>query len=454
MIIESQQKNHELRRRKRYIYNLKSAAMLNKSCSGWSDDSLVTESGVMEYVLSPLLLTFTVWVLQQAKKDNVKTLFFLARDGYLVYKIAKMLCDSYGWDFDCKYFYCSRYSLRIPMYSKNLSEALDYICRGGIDITFRKIMIRSGFKEKKIGEMKRYFADIDFDSVIPYPLLGKIRERLKSCPEYINDLKMISQEKWNPLKEYFQQEGMFTDESVGIVDSGWTGTTQKSICDIRRYCGYNNSKIRGYYFGLFEYPDDGGIGQYRSFYFDSKNQLLNKLMFSNCLFEAIVSANHGTSCGFSFKGKVLPELQPYKSDPRKQCLLDTFYSFGKVFVEQTPTLNIEKIPIMQYKRALQKSLRIFMWNPTKMEAEFFGKFKFSDDLLDQTTREVAPLFSDQHLMENHLINKLMTALGIRKTPIHESAWYEASAVRNGKHSLHHRISNSIYKLLSYIKKGI
>ena len=85
-------------------------------------------------VLGPTMNVFIMWVLSQAMDRGQRRLYFLARDGYLMYKTAKLYCEKFGLPIDCIYLSCSRYALRIPMFHLNMDEALEYICLSLIHI--------------------------------------------------------------------------------------------------------------------------------------------------------------------------------------------------------------------------------------------------------------------------------------------------------------------------------
>lgn len=412
----------------------------------------ISQTGTEEYVLAPLMFSFVIWVLQQAKKNGINKLFFLARDGYSAYLTAKKICEVYHIEIECRYFSCSRYSLRVPMYSENIPEALGYICRSGIDVTFRKILLRSGFDEKKIETISLYFPDVELEKVIPYQELTEMKKRLAACDEYIDLLKANSCEKWDVLYEYFKQEGMLEDEIIGIVDSGWTGSTQKSINAIRKRCGCQRG-INGYYFGLYEIPEGCDPKSYHSYYFSPKKNMINKVLFSNCLFEAVFRANHGTTRGYEkVENGVKPVFAQTPKDEIVESLLYVIDQFTGSVIGSESLNVLKRIDPQECKRLLGKSLRRFMWAPTYQEAEIFGKMQFSDDMLDDNMKEIAPAFTDACLRENHLWNKVLTTFGIRKNSIHESAWYEASVIRNGSSTLRHRCSYSIYRMLSCARK--
>ena len=130
-------------------------------------------------VLAPSLCGFVVWVLRRAMEEGRGRLYFVARDGYLMYRLAQILCRTLGLPVKCRYLYCSRYSLRIPAFHLDMEGALDFICRGGIDVTMEKILNRSGIggkdKRKVLRMLRLPYAG---DEVIPYARLKEVRRRL------------------------------------------------------------------------------------------------------------------------------------------------------------------------------------------------------------------------------------------------------------------------------------
>ena len=413
-------------------------------------------NGVDACVMTPILNLFVVWLLKEAERKKIRHLFFLARDSYPLYLIAGQYCEKLQLKLKCSYFYCSRYSLRVPMYSENTQEALDHVCRGGIDVTLRQILIRSGFELQKAEELREYFEmDRELDAVIPYPELKNIKKELSANKKYMEMLRSVSTSKRDTVYRYFRQEGML-EEKIGIVDSGWTGTTQKSINKIRKKCGCRTG-VEGYYFGLYETPPGYDPRKYHSFYFSPKKEIMNKVFFSNCFVETILSAPHGTTMGYKeTDGRIVPVLAPYRAENKEktEAFLETLKSYTGRMMSLCSADDIRKTDIRKDRAILQKSLRSFMWNPSPGEAEYYGTLQFSDDLLDDHMQDLAVRMSQKQLRENHFGNKILTAFGIRKKHIHESAWYEASVTRSGHAGVTHKISYSCYKLFSYIKKGI
>lgn len=415
-----------------------------------------TVNCVDNYVLAPMLNLFVIWLLEEAVHYKIRHLFFLARDSYPIYKTARRYCEKLHLELECSYFYCSRYSLRVPMYAENLEEALEHVCRGGIDVSLRKILIRSGFEPQKAEKLREYFEiERELDDIIPYPELRTMKKELSENKRYMEMLKNVSMEKKDNVCEYFRQEGML-EERTGIVDSGWTGTTQKSINEIRKKCGCT-IEVEGFYFGLFETPEGCDSQKYHSFYFSPKNEIMNKVFFSNCFLETILSAPHGTTVGYEeTDSRMVPILAPYRAQNKEKTehFFEVLRRYTDKMLHCCSKSDIEHVDIKKNKKILQKSLRRFMWDPSRDEAYYYGTLQFSDDLLDDHMQDLAVPMSKKQLQENHFGNKILTAFGIRRKHIHESAWYEASATRSVHIGIMHKFSYSCYKMFSYIKKGI
>ncbi len=62
-------------------------------------------------VVAPSLILFVYETMVKAKEDGVRRLYFLARDRYIMYEIAKNLNDM-DFNIDIRYSHCSRLSLR------------------------------------------------------------------------------------------------------------------------------------------------------------------------------------------------------------------------------------------------------------------------------------------------------------------------------------------------------
>lgn len=430
-------------------------------------------------VIAPAANGYVQWLLSEALHRGVERIYFLARDAYLMYLTAKKYCEKFELPIDCRYLYCSRYSLRIPVYHRDMDAAMEYICRGGIDVTFRKILGRTGLsEEKKQASIDRLAAAAkaeiiapyvsDPDKVIPYANLGSIRELLQSDRQLIEDIRHNSAEAAPALYGYLEQEGLHDDVRMVIADSGWVGSMQKSLGQAA------DRDFEGYYWGLYEIPADMPPERYHCYYFSPSGRLRgseavpglnNTVRFSNCLFEGIFSAPHGMTLGYHRADAADGDgcIAPVLADcPQHRIAFireteQTILSFTDRLLEKVPgTANVKDFREMPHipLKVADSLISTLMNVPCRAEAEIFGGIPFSDDVQSESSEPIAARLSESELTDNHFARKALNMLGSRKKHIRESAWYEGSAVLCSKHPGKHIRAYTQYKRALAAKKLI
>ena len=438
------------------------------------------EETTYDYVLAPALHGFVCWVLREAVAAGTKRLYFLARDGYLMYQAADKICKKLQLPISCRYLSCSRYSIRVPMYHRNYTEALEYICRGGIDLTMDRILNRGALEEQEkqnVLEMlneefqKNAQATFQMQENIPYAKLEQIRQALEKNVYFRNCLESHSREALPGFEGYLEQEGLLDDIPSALVDSGWIGSMQKVLNDAIHFIKekrsasnielLNNTEgtdnrgtdLEGYYWGLYELPEGVDPKKYHSYYFSPGEHIREKVYFSNSLFETIFSAPHGMTMGYR---KIADGYAPVYAEISEQ----QYHFMKKVeghmlrYTEKMlPNIRSEADLLCENDRkTIFRLLRIFMGEPTEAEVEQFGNHRFSDDVLDDGNRQIAEVMTEEELTSNHIWNKIKAMCGLEDKYIRESAWYEGSAVRNGQHVKRHLHRYAAYKYLLYLRK--
>ncbi len=395
----------------------------------------------LDLVMAPALNLFVLWVLQEAERMGIRRLYFLARDGFCMRTLAEMYCEKLGIGIQCRYLYCSRYSLRLPVYHRDPEEALAYICGGGLGFSMERILIRSGFTRQDAEEI---FPLLGYsgrlEDVISDDRLPEIRELLASCPAYMERLRQRSREAEGPLRRYLEQEGLLEDCSMALVDSGWTGTTQKSLNDMLRWMGKQNG-VGGFYFGLYTYPKSEH--PYRGFWFSPEKSPDRGLLFNGGVFEALLAAPHGTTVGYRERdGRMEPVLGAVQEQSARffEVARMRYVSYAGRLLESLDPGALRTLETEKKMNSLSGSMMELMWNPTRQEAETFGALPFSDDLKDKHLQPLAAPLTGAELNRNHVLYRLIRKIKKEKTAVSDTAWYEGSAVLSGRGSAWHRIN--------------
>ena len=404
-------------------------------------------------ILAPALNDFVLWILDKAQNNGIRRLYFLARDGYLMYRCAGIYVERFHLPIECRYLCCSRYSLRLPMYHRDMGAALDYICRGGTEVTLDRILDRSGIKEEeKRITLEQLGMTGQRKKPISYPHLKRIRQKLEDCPFFLKAVETNSREKLPSLLGYLEQEGLTEEGPIALVDSGWTGSMQKEICLALGILG-KKERLTGYYWGLYELPKGVRREDYHCYYFSPEAGLRKKVYFSNSLFESIFSAPQGMTTGYE---KVQGRWRPVyaRTDEERKRFLE---ELEKILLEyarnQAASMkHIEDSHLIRDRQETEKSLSRFMGKPEFQEAQIFGNQPFSDDIFDTEDQTAAGRMTEEELKANHVWNKVGKMSGFSSGYVKESPWYEGSAVLYGKRPGYHIFMYHLYKYLLYLKK--
>ena len=409
------------------------------------------------YVLGPALNAFVIWVLKEAERSGKKRLYFLARDGYFMYRAAQIYTEKFHLDVECRYVSCSRYSLRIPVFHLDEEEAMEYICRDSIGVNLNRMMNRAGLTRE---EKQEVLAEIDRigqeHETIPYASLKKVKETLVASNTFMNYMRRHSRDAMPVLADYLKQEGFLDGTDDAVVDSGWVGSMQKTLNQVLAYMG-RETKLEGYYWGLYELPPGVERALYHCYYFSPEGQLREKVYFNNNLFEAVFSAPHGMTLRYEKKKDKWEPVYSRISQERK-TYMERLENILITYTKQAAEELFEKYGSVvgadceRERRAMKKVLKLFMGKPTKAEAEACGRLTFCDDVLEYENHQLAVKMDEKDLEDNHFLNKILVMLGVRRQQIKESAWYEGSAVRFSKRPGYHLIQYGMYKYLLYMRQ--
>lgn len=360
--------------------------------------------------LGPVLFNYVWWILTEMKKRNLRTVYFLARDGYALYKIALMICAHFQLDIKCRYLYCSRSSLRLPSYHLIGEEAWDLICLKGYAMTPESILARVNcdpaemriiFEELKISQNEQKTA-------LSEQAFADFCRKLRKSDSFKNFVLEKSKKAYPSAIAYFRQEGIFDESNLVLVDSGWTGSMQRSFRQLLRSADYQGNLI-GFYFGLFSKPKSDKDGLYLAWYFDAASHIRRKALFNNNLFECILSAPHGMTLGYFYDtvGGAYKPILGKEASSYQVGLIETQISGYLQF--SAARLNEITFSDFQAKKALsetQNNLYHLLFKPAKKDVDFWGSFLFCDDVTESYEMPLASASQVQMLKYYSLFTRV------------------------------------------------
>lgn len=375
------------------------------------------------FVFIPTLMEYINWVLDEAEKAGKKRLYFLSRDGYQMYLIAQRLVILKGIAMECRYLQVSRYSMGIPAYHLNPERGIQRICVGGMDVSLSKILKRGALTKEEIQKVSEEIGwEGALEQILNSGQIRRLRTRLLQSDRLRCYMEAHSKAAYENAVGYLRQEGLCDDVAYAVVDSGWVGNLQLSIETLVRSIVPDRT-LEGYYFGMYEIPQEGDKKQFHAYYFSAGKGLRRKVNFSNSLFETIVSSTEGMTMGYLRQEGNYTAIQDPKGN-RNQIQMEKNIAILNIFLNR-----LSDMPGSGQEALPQKLLTRFMARPTELELLCYGNHLFSDNVLDDGQQYIARDITLSQLRDQRFLNRLLILTGIKQKRIHESAWPEGSALR-------------------------
>lgn len=334
----------------------------------------------------PVLFDYVNWVLREAQKEKISCLYFLARDGYVLYQIAQKICLQNNLPIQCYYLYCSRLAFRLPSYHLIGDEAYDILSLGGYYVTPKTLLERACLsREEALKILKQIEYPVSkYEQALTKLDLISFTGRLRKNIDYCNSVQEKSKLAYPGAISYLKQAGLFSQSKVAIVDSGWTGSMQRSLRQLMQSKGYTGSFI-GFYFGMYAIPRDATDGIYKTWYFNAESNKNDKILFCNNLFECMLAAPHGMTTGYRLVAEhAEPVILSGPSSDQLQLISEhqkgiLDYVDQKLLDGETTFLTFDTKAALSRTRRL---MRRYMAHPTKHDAYTYGALHFCDDVTE------------------------------------------------------------------------
>ena len=255
----------------------------------------------------PFLYGFVSWLNAEFNKEQIKKVFFFARDGFMMKKAFDMLNQNN--QLSTRYVYFSRASLRTGLLykCKNYKEALRYLTWARY-IPVEEILKYFGFDDEEIEEVASKYSlkandDISYDDISSNHQLENIYNDYKEL------LDSRSEEIFHNVVLYLKENQV--EGKCAIVDIGWHGNMQWYLEELLSACEIR-ANIHGYYVGISAI--DAIKEKTNGFLYNNINQRFRKSTL--CFFggyEKLFQSLEGSTKGYkTVENHIEPILQTYE----------------------------------------------------------------------------------------------------------------------------------------------
>lgn len=226
------------------------AAAASISASLKSEDSVFMAGST---IAGPLLTSFVIWTLRKARELRISKLFFLARDGYILKKIAEELDPKLTQSIKLSYLQLSRFSVVTACYHMEWSKEIwDFIFLDVPIVSFSEVSSRLLLEPRELYKlMKKHGYRNQQPTVVTETIAAFIKKVLDNDEETVRKIRERSEQKKRNLMSYLGTKD-FDPKNSALVDVGWKGTIQDFLYNIL-LTKEKDTLITGLYFGLCAY---------------------------------------------------------------------------------------------------------------------------------------------------------------------------------------------------------
>lgn len=368
-----------------------------------------------------ILFPYVEWIISRSLKKGIERLYFIARDGYILKKIADVIIKENNYNIKTKYVYGSRSAWRIPVINReNFEEILSFSNLAYIH-NLKDLGNILGIQDYEIlpfisEEYKKK------NLFLSAGLLNRIINELKDNNEFWVYFAERNSKNRNLSIEYLKQEIDTSDDKFAFVELHGSGYTQ--ICLSKLIRDFYQGKISNYYYTMDTLP----LTNECIFNIFIPGQLPQPLIL-----ETLCRAEHGQTVGYRKQGdKVVPILDNSEIQCLKKYNYDEYIN-GVILFARSLSYKIDE----KNANISLKCMRYIAETPDREVINFIGGIPFELTGYKKAV-EFAPILSKVQMMDIYILGK-------KKEICYRGASFSYSEMRTGIQGINIDFYNKIGK---------
>ncbi|MEL7029471.1 MAG: hypothetical protein AAGL49_09725, partial [Pseudomonadota bacterium] len=194
-------------------------------------------------------------------------LYFVARDGQILHRIAELICARLGLSIECRYLYGSRQSWCLPGAVDVGAFEREWMLMGLRQHTLDDILARCGLTRDAVQPALDRAGLANRREGARLSASDQVRiEALFDDDEFLQALKRAAAAQRGLALSYFHNQGLLDQGPFGIVDIGWNGRLQRALARMLTDIDPDAAdRLHGFYLGLSKRQPENEAGQQHAF---------------------------------------------------------------------------------------------------------------------------------------------------------------------------------------------
>ena len=346
---------------------------------GVTDEDGAARRDLVAEVAGPVICAFVLWVLHRAKAHGLKRLLFVARDGQIMLKVARILAPKIGVDVEMSYIFAGRQVVNLAGLKTVDDRAIDWIVETAEILTIDDILERVDLKQSDVA------AELENHGLPSSGLIGAANvealRRFVADPKVTARILRAGAQRREELRGYLASCGLMDGYRCGVVDIGWRGRVLQAISEI--IGGEHALQHVGLYFGLFGKPNAAIARNMETFLFqiddDGTRGTGHDIPSLAYTMEIFCQGDHGKVLSVRKNGN---GYAPVLRSPETMCgptwRVPQFQNLVEDYA-RTLAVDAAYYSFVDLRGMCDRLLRRLLRRPTLQQARVLGGFHYNDD---------------------------------------------------------------------------
>lgn len=275
------------------------------------------------------------WVIHHALEQKIECLYFIARDGYHLKRIADTIIEEKNYNIKTKYIYGSRKTWRIPSYIDSVDEEMWSEFGNFVNVyNYHQLLEATALTDEKFDEFFPSLAYLKKEETISDNTMTMIRDIFRASKEYHFYLLDVAKQRRVLVERYLQQEIDF-NEKYAFVEFWARGYMQSCLARLLWHVeGKESENI--FYYARSIYPTHGKLIRY-NFTGNTYSMLFIEMIFANLPYKTLT--NYAET-----ENGIEPVLEPGEYNPElylamERCLPEFAREYVRLDLRDEDAIN-------------------------------------------------------------------------------------------------------------------
>ena len=343
-----------------------------------------TEFSIGTYLGAFLLVPYVEWIVQECLKKDIRRLYFIARDGFILKKIADIIIKARDLYIETFYIYGSRKAWRMPSFSEDNHDVKELLNWSHFN-KLKTLAELSDVFQISESELRDFLPTLHKDDVYLDALNRKAIEDALCDEKFYRFLIHKHENRRNLAIRYLKENIDVGDDRFALVELAGSGYTQ--LCLAHMMKSIYPGRIKSFYFKM-DILHENAICDFYTFFPSRLKQ--------HILIEVLCHAPHGQTSGYSDGEIVQPEIERYEDNAIKDHGIEAYIAGIEAFVNERYCVESDNRPEIRLDviRTLYDYLND---NPDKEVLSFIADMPNSVTGREKSVVAYAPVLSDEDI---------------------------------------------------------